>query len=349
MTHSRLRPTARLAPLAALLAVAGVLSGCDGKQVPAIGPAFEIVVMAPEGKKVLATEVASVLGAEIDVLRMENRYLIDQDILEDFGLYTTRKLLFVIAEPEDEPLQKFLRRASGEQSPTTFPGLWIETEPFAAGQTAFLLTGEAQQMVRNVRERSEELIAIVEDATTKLILSTIMRPGEVQNARNDLRGRYGWGVRLPLEWTVEDRSSDTNRFVRIWRDAPVAQMFVSWEDGEVTRTPEEWLERRHELTWVHYDQDEVVWERSTGAAGQTPHGWDGTLLRGIWRNDKYVIGGPFESWTFYCPDDDRTYLVDLSVYAPDRDKLPLLRVLRSVARTFRCGCPRDLAAPLVAS
>ena len=48
--------------LGAMGAVA--LAGCDGKQIPAIGPAYEIVVLAPAGKSVLARAVARGAGVE---------------------------------------------------------------------------------------------------------------------------------------------------------------------------------------------------------------------------------------------------------------------------------------------
>ena len=81
-----------------------------------------------------------------------------------------------------------------------------------------------------------------------------------------------------------------------------------------------------------------MFDRTDGSEGPTPFGVDGIALHGLWENDVYVIGGPFEAWAFYCPEQDRTYLVDLSVYAPDRDKLPLQRVLRAVAGTFLPVC-----------
>jgi hypothetical protein len=326
----------RSLPLALLFAL--LLGGCGGKQLPAIGPAYEIVVLAPAGKSVLADEIGKVLGAEIITVRPEPRFQITKDVLDEYRYYTTRKILLAVGPPDDPSFQKLLRKATGTRTKADFPGLWIEVDPFSAGQILFVLTGDPQEIVRNVRARSEDLIGIVEDATVTLIMTTTFRAGEKPNARRAMTERWGWGLRLPLEWVVEDRSSAETRFVRIWRDAPVAQIFVSWEDGKVDRTPEEWLERRHELSWVHYDQDQVVWDTSRADSARTPFSQAGVALTGVWKNDKYVIGGPFEAWAFYCRDDDRTYLVDLSVYAPDREKRPLQRLLRAVARTFRNGC-----------
>ena len=331
--------TLRIITPLALTVFLAVAPGClTEKRIPAVGPAYEIVVLAPEGMKILADEVEAVLGAEVLTVRQEARFDIVSDLLTDYRFYKTRKILLAVGPREDEAFQKLLGKATGTRRKTAYPGLWIETAPFSAGQILFWLSGDPQTIVSDLRERSDEFLAIVEDATVELIVTSIYRVGEQPNARRHLRERWGWGVRLPTEWVVEDRSSDTNRFVRIWHDAPVEQMFVSWEDGRVERTPEEWLERRHELVWYHYDKDEVVFDRAQAWEGSTPFGVDGVALKGLWENNQYTIGGPFESWAFYCPVGDRTYLVDLSVYAPDRSKLPLQRVLRAVAHTFRPNC-----------
>lgn len=329
-------PTALAVGVAALTVVIG---GCSTeKQFPAVGPAYEIVVLAPEGMKALSDAVAEVLGADVLTIRHEPRFDIVPDILSDYDFYTTRKLLFAVGPREDESFTQLLGKTTGTRMPTSYPGLWIERDPFAANQALFWLAGDPATIVRDLRDRGDELIDIVERSTVDVIVSAIYRVGEQPQARRHLRERFGWGVRLPSGWTVEDRSSDENRFVRIWHDAPVEQMFVSWEEGRVERTVDEWIERRHELAWYHYDRDEVVFDRARGSKGPTPFGFDGVSLEGLWENNVYTIGGPFESWAFYCPAADRTYLVDLSVYAPDRSKLPLQRVLRAVAGTFRAGC-----------
>jgi hypothetical protein len=182
-------------------------------------------------------------------------------------------------------------------------------------------------------------VAVVEDAVVELLVRNLYRAGEIEGARGRMRRLWGWGVRVPVEWEVDDRFA-AEGFVRVWRDAPVKQLFVAWEPGRVERTPAEWLARRDELTFRFYDEDRVSPEHAAAAPDSTPFGDDGIRLEGLWINDKYVIGGPFEAWAFYCPEDDRTYLLDLSVYAPDRSKRPLMRTLEALIRTFRCGCVR---------
>ncbi|HMB68882.1 MAG TPA: DUF4837 family protein [bacterium] len=321
----------------ALLGTAMIAACTDGKRVPAIGPGSEIVVLSSGRARSLGTAVAEILAREIRVVQFEPNFTTIDDDLSEFDFYKTRKLLFVVGEPEDEQLQEVLRRATGTRKRTSFPGLWVEHEPFSAGQVLFILAGPLGAVSDELILSQDALTAEVEETAVRLLQENVFRGGEVKRARENMRARWGWGVRLPPEWVVDDRYAE-QRFVRVWHDAPVMQMFVAWEDGRVDRSPQEWMEHRDALVRDFYDGDEVVQTWSQAKTGPSPFGPAGVVLDGLWENDRYVIGGPFRSWAFYCREDDRTYLIDYSVYAPDRPKLPLLRVLEAVGRTLRFGC-----------
>jgi hypothetical protein len=311
--------------------------------VPAVGPGFEIVVLtAPESRQ-FGERVAAILSEEIQLVQTEPRFRVVEDALDQVSFYDTRKLLFFVSNDE-ESLKHALRRATGTRTRTSVPGLWIDVEPFAAGQIAFLFTGDVETMSDVVTNRAQEIVDVVEDTAITLLLTNVFRAGEREGARRAMVARWGWGVRVAPQWVVDDKY-EADGFVRVWQDGPVEQLAVAWEKGRVVRTPQEWLMRRDELVARFYDGDEVVLDSSTAVVGATPYEIEGTVLSGLWENDKYVIGGPFKSYAFYCPDDDRTYLVDLCVYAPDRPKMPLMRTLEAVARTFRCGCVPRTSEP----
>jgi hypothetical protein len=322
----------------ALAAAIATLGGCgQGKRIPAVGPGSEIVVMSSPGLRPIRGQVLEILSREVRVVHFEPTFDTVEADLADHSFYKTRKLLFAVGTPEDADLAKFLRGATGTQTRSQFPGLWIVTEPFSAGQILFVLSGTVEALREVLAERPDDLLAVVEEAAVTLMLTNLFRAGEVPGARDDMLAAWGWGVRVPPNWVVDQRYA-RERFVRVWRDSPVEQLFVAWEPGRVQRTVEEWLARRDELVQRYYDGDTVVAARSEGSVGPTPYDLDGVLLSGLWENAEYVIGGPFRSWAFHCPHDNRTYLVDVCVYAPDRPKRPLMRTLEAVARTFRCGC-----------
>ena len=68
-------------------------------------------------------------------------------------------------------------------------------------------------------------------------------------------------------------------------------------------------------------------------------GFESDLKARILKGQSHLLimrhGGPFKNYTFYDPLSRRIYMIDISVYAPERDKMPSLRQLNLIARTFR--------------
>jgi hypothetical protein len=319
------------------IVAAGAVVGCGGERAPAIGSGSEIVVLSAAPSRAMRERVADMLSREVQLVQAEPTFDVVEADLADRSSYERQKLLFAVGTSGDEGIAKLLRGAAGAPTRSGVPGLWVVTEPFAAGQVLFVLSGEAGALGEVLGARDDEILAVVEDAAVTLALTNLYRDGEIPGARDEMLAVWGWGVRVPPDWQV-DRAYARERFVRVWRDAPVEQLFVAWEEGRVERTPGEWIARRGELVERFYDGDAVVPDRSRGGAAVTPWGGDGVHLAGLWQNEKWVIGGPYRSWAFWCAEDGRTYLVDICAYAPDRPKRPLLRTLEAVARTFRCGC-----------
>ena len=111
------RPTVLLALAAALAALP--VAGCgEGKRIPAVGPGYEIVILAPAGLGDLGVRVDRILSAPIVTVREEPTFQTSVDRLEDYGFYRTRKLVFAVSAPGEESMRKLLRRATGARERT---------------------------------------------------------------------------------------------------------------------------------------------------------------------------------------------------------------------------------------
>jgi len=63
-------------------------------------------------------------------------------------------------------------------------------------------------------------------------------------------------------------------------------------------------------------------------------GRDAVEIYGLYQNMNPPMGGPFKSICFL--EGGRLFLIDMSVFNPPGDKLPQLRMLEAIARTFTC-------------
>jgi hypothetical protein len=212
------------------LAAIATFGGCgEGKRIPAVGPGSEIVVMSSPGLRPIRGQVLEILSREVRVVHFEPTFDTVEADLADHSFYKTRKLLFAVGTPEDADLAKLLRGATGTQTRSQFPGLWIVTEPFSAGQILFVLSGTVEALREVLAERPDDLLAVVEEAAVTLMLTNLFRAGEVPGARDDMLAAWGWGVRVPPNWVVDQRYA-RERFVRVWRDSPV-ESSARWRSG----------------------------------------------------------------------------------------------------------------------
>jgi hypothetical protein len=78
----------------------------------------------------------------------------------------------------------------------------------------------------------------------------------------------------------------------------------------------------------------VIVEEETRAFAVKFKKWQAVNLRGTWRNDSLVIGGPFRNYTFVDNETDRIYMIDYYVQAIGRRKKPFLDQLYVIVHTF---------------
>ena len=65
------------------------------------------------------------------------------------------------------------------------------------------------------------------------------------------------------------------------------------------------------------------------------------ITTGLWENEDRNAGGPFKNYTFYDPLQRRTYMLDIAVYGPGREKVPFLRRMDIIAHTFQTVFDRE--------
>ena len=58
-------------------------------------------------------------------------------------------------------------------------------------------------------------------------------------------------------------------------------------------------------------------------------------IRGLFRMEGYIMGGPFYSLAFYNPENGRQYMVEGFVYAPQFDKLKFVREIEGMVRSAK--------------
>lgn len=207
--------------------------------------------------------------------------------------------------------------------------LWVE------GQTVIVLAGENPSAVdHKIRSTGDSLYSRLEDAFYTGLEGTIFASRDERHMAKQLMESYGWSL---------ERQSDLILLTADSSERVI--LFGSWKSGR-------WLFVRwyENVDYQYLNPDWIIAERDRiGEAylgGKTVepyylHSQEGRFLgrralitTGLWADSDPVIGGPFHNVTFYDETSGRSYMIDCSVHAAGDEKLPILRRLRVLARSF---------------
>ncbi len=118
-------------------------------------------------------------------------------------------------------------------------------------------------------------------------------------------------------------------------DKPDKYISVYTEKMESDKISKEWLyETRKRLAWKYYDQDEVI-KADAQYAKQNICEHAGMKMNGRWQNQKYSVGGTFQTFAFWDEATKTAYLIDNSIYFPAGFKLVYLLELEIMSNTLK--------------
>ena len=324
--------------LAVLLALAVVMA-CSGPQIAAFGSNSEIVIIASPRAMDEGEILKSILEREIVTIQYEKAFEVRLVTTGDVESDRNRKNLILVdfLEPRGDLAGTILDLAkadkpafrSGERNFRTIEDRW------AKGQAVILIAAPTkEELGRMLADDADRVFGYVSDQVQRRLNRSLFYAGEQEAATLRLADTYGWSLRLPTNYDIDETYAD-QRVIKILNDKPARMITVYWEGGTWEDRAASCLERKKMLAYEYWDQDEVVDEALQISEGKFL-GHDCTVLSGTWENKKYTIGGVFVTYCFRCETCGQKYVVDAAVFAPGLEKLPLIRELKAVLASFRC-------------
>jgi hypothetical protein len=329
----------RLLCLFLLIPVALLLAGCSKPQIAAFGSNSEIVIVTLPRCSDQASVLKSILERDIHTVQYEKAFQVRVVTSGDVRPEHNRKnvILLDYLEPESLLTGTILGLAGKDKQAMIDGTLNRKTlqDRWARGQAVILLTARNHHDLDDLLvSQSEEVFRYVNDAVQTRLNRSLFYAGEQTAATERLAETYGWSLRLPTGYKI-DETYASQRLVKIIKDKPARMITVYWEGGDWDDMAATCLERKKMFAWEFWDQDEVVEDGLTTSRGRFV-GHDGIVMTGMWENKKYTIGGVFVTYCFGCEQCDRNFVVDGSVFAPGLEKLPLMRELNAILATFKC-------------
>jgi hypothetical protein len=166
------------------------------------------------------------------------------------------------------------------------------------------------------------------------VLGWLYEQGEQRDLEQRFFDRYGWTLRVPEEYGVEQELPEAH-FVWMRKRTPDRWIFVWWGDiGPEEGVNAEWLRaKRDEIGARFYKGDRIAGE-GMETSETVIDGKPGIKISGLWENPESVAGGPFRCYAIVDRTAGTVFVVDGAVYAPGIEKEPYLRQVDLIVQTF---------------
>jgi len=328
--------------IVAIVLIFFTLPGCDkALRKIVVGPNEDVSLFSdfPVGDE-RGSLVRSMLTKKVPTpIRAEQPYQVEMTDSLGFRLRDDwRNLVFLADMTSQSWSARICRSSMGEERVnelvTAGAGHILTKDLWANGQTVlFFHAKDASSLAGYLDEVSADLLDSFDNQIIEGLKTTIFVDGEQGEMSDLLAGEFGYRVKIPKHFVIEQQRE--NRYFRMKYMMPSgAMVYLSIYYHE--RQPEPIDPRfcvalRDTLAARYSHGDQVTVERTT-AEVVSWLGRECLILFGHYQNDNPPMGGPFKSICFN--DQDRMYMIDLSVFNPAGRKLAQLRTLEAIARTF---------------
>jgi len=133
---------------------------------------------------------------------------------------------------------------------------------------------------------------------------------------------------------VEIENSPKKHLVWLGRDFPYRWLSVSWSTPNDSTELEDQLKGLLYNTYQERLQDVTINENYLQSESFWLKEYSAIKFYGLWESTIETKGGPFIAYGFYEPGKDRLYLLSGIIHAPNKDKIPYIRQMETIFRTF---------------
>jgi hypothetical protein len=314
---------------------------CSGPQIAAFGSNSEVVIVTSPRSAEEGLLLQTILEREIVTVQYEKAFEVRLVTTGDLKSERNRKNLILLdyLEPKEGLASSILDLAKADGEAMAAGDLNFKTidDRWARGQAVMLIAApDKADLNRLLTEDADRVFRYVSNQVQARLDRSLFYGGEQEAVTTRLAEEYGWSLRLPTGYQVDEKYAD-QRVIKILKDQPARMLTIYWEGGEWVDRPASCLERKRMLAYEYWDQMELVDSTIQMSEGFFL-GHECTVVTGNWENKRFTIGGVFVTYCFRCEECGRKYVIDASIFAPGLEKLPLIREVKAVLASFRCRC-----------
>lgn len=307
-----------------------------------VGDEKEIIVFADSSNyAALQTELGQAFEREISTPAPEKLFELQWRPLAHISsfAYKPRLILLGTAEGKDPASQRIRELLDERQREKVARGesyLFKTDEPWRRQQRLLILTALTLDTLRqHIAAHREELFELFDAPLTERLRAQLYSRMEQTELSKRILRDYGWSFRIPHDYFIFKEIPQEN-FLMLRRTNPERWLFVTWKGAVHFQgiNVDSLIVWRNVIGRKFYENDRVAAaEHDVLQADFAGH--SALQLSGLWENEEKIGGGPFRAWAFYEEDSKRIFLIDIAVFAPGKEKVPLMRQLELIAKSFK--------------
>ncbi len=350
-----------------------LLTACGGDFRPyAVGPEGEVTVVmdSTHWNGAVGEALRGNVGPYVETLPVAERYFrfrqfdLDQSIFDEVK---KRKNVVIVAPLSDSTNEaNFLRRRlsegareavmNGQVAVVPKPDLWRRSQ-----RVYFITARSADALISALREQGQDVRQTFKRVTLDRMQQEMFEKARQQNLEDTLMQHHDFTVNVQHDYQIAmEETTDSTGFVwlrRVLTDTWRNLLVYYIEDASASRISPEWIHATRDSLTRTYVRGNVAgfmridYRRPLNARQTSFEDRYAYEVRGLWHmvahKDSINVdspnrtflemggGGPFLTYAFYDQGSDRVYLIDGAVFAPGYDKLPFVRQMEVIAKTFR--------------
>ena len=220
---------------------------------------------------------------------------------------------------------------------------------FAAPQhVTFVVATDQEDLNTKIMAYSDKILELAMDAERANTIETLIRGKKETDAFfQNMMKQYGFAIRTPNNYTVSVRSDEFNGIKRSFGSDNRTGIYLYAEPfkGSQQFTRAYIINRRNDMLKKHlhgpdhpdslpvYVQTDTI-NVPIAIKKIELNGYKAIEMRGWWEMVNNFMGGPFVSYTIYCPKTQQVVTIEGNVFAPSRTKQEHLRQIELTATTF---------------
>jgi len=316
-----------------------VYSQCSFKR-EAIGGSDEIYVLATdEMKEALQVAIDTTFSYGMRTPEFQHYFRTKWQPVESFPNMLHFKNIILLADLKKpnfgyEVIKKLLTPEKLKLVEQDSIHIFAIEDGWAKGQMVILIAGkDIDHIRRNIMEQRGWLFGKFEKKFDEVQSRYLYSQVEPVKLTKYLWKKYGWTMRIQHDYMVI-KEAPQRKFVWLGRGIPYRWISVTWEDGIQTAwlTPNGLFEKRQQIGTFYGDN--LTDKRFLGFNYTRLGQYDALRMYGLWYQEKETRGGPFATYAFYDKHSDRTFIIDILMYAPGEKITIMFRGVEIMAKTF---------------